>query len=104
MIIYNVTVKVTPQIAGEWLQWMKEQHINEMVATGLFTDARISRLLEQDETEGSTYIVQYFCESIADYETYVSQHSSALREKGLRKFGGQMIAFRTIMETESGNE
>jgi hypothetical protein len=47
MIIYNVTSKVTNNIQDRWLQWMKEDHIPEIMATGLFHDFRICRLLEQ---------------------------------------------------------
>lgn len=39
-ILYNVTVKVTPDIAADWLQWIKEEHINDVVQTGCFTFVR----------------------------------------------------------------
>ena len=58
MIIYNVTVKVDNSIAGAWLDWMKKEHIPDLMRTGLFLDYRLSKLLEQDETEGITYTVQ----------------------------------------------
>ena len=100
MIIYNVTVKVTPAIAAEWVQWMKEEHMPELTGTGLFIDARLSRLLEQDESDGITYIAQYFCDSMDDYNDYIKEHAPAMREKGLKKFGDQFIAFRTLMQVE----
>ncbi len=101
MIIYNVTVKVSRAIAEEWVRWMREEHMNELVATGLFTSSRLSRLLEQDETDGVTYIAQYFCDSLEDYNDYVREHAPLMREKGLKKFGDQMIAFRTVMQVEA---
>ena len=45
MIVYNVTSKVTWAIHDEWLQWMKEEHIPEVVATGCFTHAQFLRCL-----------------------------------------------------------
>lgn len=101
MIIYNVTIKVEPSIAAEWVGWMKQEHIAEVMATGLFLDYRLCRLLEQDEAEGLTYIVQYFCDSLEDYNTYISEHAPRLRDNGFQRFGNQFIAFRTVMEVES---
>lgn len=101
MIIYNVTVKTEPGIAAEWEQWMKEEHMPELLATGLFTEYKLCRLLEQDEMEGITYVAQYFCKDIAAYNAYISDHAPLMREKGFNRFGNRFIAFRTVMEVVS---
>lgn len=56
MLIYNITTKVDHSIADAWLQWMKEEHIPEVIATGCFSQSRILRLLEVDETDGLTLL------------------------------------------------
>ena len=38
----------------------KEEHIPEVMSSGQFSDYKFFRLLEQDETDGVTYIIQYF--------------------------------------------
>jgi len=98
MIIYNVTLKVDKSVAGEWLRWMKEEHIDEMMQTGLFSDYRMCRLMEQDEQEGVTYVVQYHTDSIENYQSYLNEHSQKMRQHGLSKFGDKIVAFRTVME------
>lgn len=98
MIIYNVTIKIVPEIEAEWIAWMQQEHIPELMNTGLFTGHRFCRLLEPIETDGLTFIAQYFCPSKKEYETYIAQHAPAMREKGLQKFGDRFIAFRTVME------
>jgi hypothetical protein len=98
MIIYNVTVKVHPTIVEAWVRWMKEEHMPELQRTGLFTDYRLCRLLEQDDREGPTFSAQYFCDSMEDYKEYINHHADAMRQKGLKKFGDKFIAFRTVME------
>jgi Domain of unknown function (DUF4286) len=98
MIIYNVTVKVDNQVADAWVKWMKTEHMADVLSTGLFSDCRLSRLLEQDESEGITYSAQYFCNSINEYNDYIEHHSAIMREKGQKLFGGRFAAFRTIME------
>ena len=64
MIVYNVTTKVSHFINDRWLQWMKEEHIPAIMATGLFHDYRICRLLEQDDQDGPTYSAQYFTDTL----------------------------------------
>lgn len=98
MIIYNVTLKLAHEIVDEWVAWMKETHMPELMQTGLFTENRLYRLLEQDEEDGVTYIAQYYCSSMNEYRQYIAQHAPAMREKGLNKFGNKFIAFRTVME------
>jgi hypothetical protein len=101
MIIYNVTVKLTHHIHTEWLRWMKEEHMQDLINTGLFIDSRLCRLLEQDEADGVTYVAQYFCDNMDDYNDYLKTHAPTMRDKGFKKFGDQFIAFRTLMKIEA---
>lgn len=98
MIIYNVTIKVDNETADDWVKWMKSEHMSDLLTTGLFVDARLCRLLEQDEGEGVTYIAQYFCEGMEQYNTYINHHAEIMRNKGAKLFGGKFVAFRTVME------
>ena len=98
MIIYNVTIKVENDIADEWVQWMKQEHMPDLQNTGLFTGSRLCRLLEQDETEGVTYSAQYTCDNLDDYNTYISKHAQTMREKAFSRCGGTFAAFRSVME------
>lgn len=98
MIVYNVSIKVQADTADEWVAWMKAEHIPDVMGTGLFTDARLCRLLEQDEAEGVTFSAQYTCNSITEYNTYIDKHAMDMRERSFRRFGNRFVAFRTIME------
>lgn len=100
MIIYNVTLKVENEIADEWLRWMKEEHMPALMNTGLFTENKLCRLLEQDELEGLTYVAQYMCDGMEQYEKYVNEHAQKMREMSFAKFGNRFIAFRTLMEVQ----
>lgn len=97
MIIYNVTIKVDHSIADNWLSWMKEEHITEVIGTGCFTKATILRLLEVDETDGLTYAVQYQAESKALYNRYIAEFAEGLRNKSFTRWGNKFIAFRSVM-------
>jgi hypothetical protein len=98
MIIYNVTIKPDWSIHDEWLQWMQQEHIPEMLSTQLFYKHKMLRLLEVDEAEGPTYAVQYHAHNIDDYHRYISEFAATQREKGIRKWGDKFIAFRSLMQ------
>ncbi|MGC4101287.1 DUF4286 family protein [Ferruginibacter sp.] len=98
MIVYNVTTKVTEAIHNEWLQWMQQEHIPEIIATGCFTHATLLRLLEVDDTDGPTYAVQFFAESKSLYNHYIEKFATALRQKVFDKWGNQFISFRSLMQ------
>jgi Domain of unknown function (DUF4286) len=98
MIIYNVTIKVDHSIAHQWLAWLKEEHIPDVITTGCFTNAAVLRLLEVDETEGPTYAVQYHAESKVLYNRYIEQFAQDMRKRGADKWGEKIIAFRSVME------
>jgi hypothetical protein len=97
-VVYNVTIKVEQAIAGEWLDWLHEEHIPDIIATGCFTHATILQLLEVDNSEGPTYAVQYHAGSKAEYNRYIETFSDEMRKKGTDKWGGRFIAFRSVMQ------
>ena len=98
MIIYNVTIKTNAEITQDWLNWMKSEHLQEMMQTGLFLDYKLHRLLEQDDDGCATFVVQYHCENIDKYQEYIDQHATVMRAKGHQKFGNKFIGFRSLME------
>jgi len=98
MIVYNITVKIDPSIEEGWLHWQRTEHIPDIMNTQLFTEYKFYKLLEQEEEEGITYIVQYFSATAAHLEEYLQKYAPALREKALAKWGNKFIAFRTTME------
>lgn len=98
MFIYNVTTQMPGNMQDEWLRWMREEHIPELLSTGHFTHHRLVRLLEPNEPGMATFAVQYFCNSLVQYEYYIQSAAPALRQKALEKWGDSILSFRTLME------
>ncbi len=98
MIVYNVTVKIDASRADEWLAWMRQEHIPEVVATGLFTSYRLCRIMVDDEDGGQTFATQYACASRDLFDRYVSEFAPALRDKQRARFSDSYVAIRTIMQ------
>jgi hypothetical protein len=99
MIIYNVTVNVEVEIEQEWITWMKETHIPDILATGYFHSYKILRLLNETEGEGATYAVQYQTESLAHLENYMIEDAPRLKKEHFSKFQNRCVSFRTFLET-----
>jgi hypothetical protein len=97
MIIYNVTLNVDDSIHHQWLEWMQNEHIPEVLSTGLFTGYRLCRLLDVQD-DGTTYTAQYSCRSLDEYNEYKAKHAPRLQQESLKKFGDKATAFRTLME------
>ena len=97
MIVYNVTYKVLWSIHTDWLVWLRGEHIDAHMASGLFDGHRLFRLLEQDEEEGPTYVVQFFCPSLEKYEQFLIAFAEDLQVAAQGKWGAGFIGFRTLM-------
>lgn len=98
MIIYNVTINIDDSVHLEWLKWMKEVHIPDVMNTGIFVENRILKLLGDEQSGGHTYSIQYYCNCLDDYKQYENVFAPALQAEHSEKFKEQFVAFRTLLE------
>lgn len=96
MYIYNVTINIDADIHESWVKWMREVHIPEMLATGKFYKALMTRVMTTEDT-GITYSVQYTTQTKAELQKYYDEDAERLRSKSLH-FAGKFIAFRTELQ------
>ncbi|MHB1921139.1 MAG: DUF4286 family protein [Chitinophagaceae bacterium] len=101
MFIYNVTIQVGRRIQLQWLDWTKKVYIPEILATGTFHDFRICELLEQENPDGITYAIQFFSDSLENYQTFQKEYAGVIQEKARRLFGQNSIGFCTLMKVVS---
>lgn len=99
MILYNITINVTPDIEEDFIAWMKQVHIPEVLETGIFDDHKFFRLLHDSEDGSTNYCIQYFTESIEKMMEYEKQHAALLRAKTQERYQDKAISFRTLLET-----
>ena len=97
MYIYNVTVNIDESIHDDWLSWIKE-HIPQVLATGRFSEAKLTKVLVDEEMGGITYSVQYRAKSREELDNYYKFDAEKLRSDGVKKFANKMMAFRTELE------
>ncbi|MBK9726679.1 MAG: DUF4286 family protein [Saprospiraceae bacterium] len=97
MVIYNVSVKIDPQVHEEWLTWMRLHHIPRVLSTGSFLKSRISRL-DIQEDDGITYIIQYDAISQEALNNYMIRYAPALQKEHIERYANRFVAFRTVLE------
>lgn len=95
MTIYEVTITVQPDAAEEYASWLRE-HIQQIVQLPMVIRATWS-VVEQEEADGVQHCVHYFLENRAALEEYFQHHAPAMREEGIRLFGGKFTAVRRVM-------
>ena len=98
MIIYNVTTNIHESVHDQWMTWMQEKHIKDILATGKFTSARMVKVLIEEEMGGTTYSIQYTTDSKETLEKYYQEDAPSFRDEGAKLFGDKMLAFRTELE------
>ena len=101
MIIYNITINIHESVHDQWMTWMQEKHIDDMLATGNFTSARMVKVLVEEEMGGTTYSIQFTTPDMATLNQYYNEDASKLRAESQRLFGDKMLAFRTELEVIS---
>jgi hypothetical protein len=96
-IIYNVTINIANDVHDEWLVWIKE-HIPQVLATGKFEKATMTKVLVDEDIEGQTYSIQYRSYSREALDKYYAEDADRLKQEGSKLFADKMLAFRTELE------
>ena len=97
MIIYCVEVKIHAEAEAEWLAWMRDIHIPEVVQTGCFSGCQIYKVIDSDQSE-STFVMQYHCRSLEDYQRYRDRFAPALQKKHSDRFAQRFSASRQLLD------
>ena len=98
MFIYKVTVSITKEAEAEWIKWMKESHIPDVLKTGMFSDYKFYKVLSHDDPTTSSFCTMYSVEVLDNFVKYLNDLAPALRKDFDDKFGGRYAAFRTLLE------
>lgn len=98
MLLYNVTVGIDREIETEWLQYMKEKHIPDVLKTGMFVSNKIYKVLHDQEDGTVSYSVQYFAKSIEQINQYLEVFAPVLIAEHKKKFANRHVTFMTLLE------
>ena len=96
-ILYNVTISVEALIYADWLEFMRKNHIPKIFSTGCFSGYKICRIIDESE-ETYTLAIQYFADSLDNFEMYQKKFAPSLQKEYLVQFGESAPAFRTVLQ------
>lgn len=95
-ILYNVTVSVDAAVFQEWLGFMRTDHIPKIFSTGCFSGYKICKMLDESG-DNYTVAIQYFADTVEQFEQYQKQFAAPLQKEYIQKFGQSAPAFRTVL-------
>ncbi len=98
MLIYNITIKIEWTKQPKWLQWMKSIYIAEIMKSNCFTKYQFARLLDIDEDDGPTYVLQLYTENREKYNEFTDRFLPPIEVLGYEKWGSSMLLFSTLMD------
>jgi hypothetical protein len=97
MIIYHVTICLEASIETEWIEWMKQVHIPEVLRTGCFFECRVCKALDVAGTE-PVYVMQYSCPSLEEYHRYREDFAPAIQKEHTDRYAGKFRGSRQLLE------
>lgn len=98
MYVYNITTNIEGASEQDWILWMQETHIPEMLETGKFLSAKMCKVLVEEDMGGVTYSVQYTSETKEALEAFYKEDSVNLKNKMNSKYAGKFVFFETEMK------
>jgi hypothetical protein len=104
MLLYNVTITIDLDIHEDWVRWMRETHIPDVMSTGMFVSYRMSRLVGHEHVDSEIYTVQYLVKDMAHLMRYQEEFAPELQRQHRERYEGKFAAFRTVMELMDHNE
>lgn len=100
--VYYVTVKIHQDVSKEWLDWVLNTHIADVMNTGKFSGYKFTQLLQskgvETEVDYLAYEAQYFPHSLEAFETYIKHDAPALRTEVAQKYGKKMKVERKLLK------
>lgn len=92
MIEYIVEVTVQLESVDVWVDWMSNEHIPDVMSTGLF----LGNTFLQKALTNNIFVITYSCKSLKDFRKYQMNSAKEKQLKHTELFGEVTSAKRTI--------
>lgn len=98
MLVYQVNLEINLDIFDAYYQWLLP-HVQEMLSFKGFIKAEV---LQDEEAKNKLSII-YHVQTRADLDNYLQNHSHAMRDDGIKRFGKKFTANRSIFAVIKSN-
>jgi hypothetical protein len=97
MVIYEVNITVTAEVAHDYRIWL-EQHVLDLLILPGFIAAEISEVDDPRTADGATaFVVHYKLQTHAALESYLLDFAPQVRALGEQRFPGQFQISRRVL-------
>ena len=101
MIVYKVIIQIEKKIEKDWLNWMRDVHIPEIMDLNIFYKSRLFNIINKKAKEFSSFCIEYYCRSEEEYNIYKKKYSKNLQIKHIEKFKGKFNGKRLILSLKN---
>jgi len=100
MIVYEVTLCVDAEVAGDYASWLSD-HVEAMLELPGFVSAQRERLLDPAQPGKVVWVVRYLLPDRDALDAYFATQAGRMRADGLARFPGRFSASRRILAVEA---
>ena len=98
MILFSITFNVENIIHEQWFSWMKNTQIPPMLLSGLISDYKLMKLLNEYDNGGTTYSCQFYMNDMTDVQKFEKEFEDELMLALSKSFPNQYVMFKTLLE------
>ena len=98
MYLYSITINIDEDVRLDFLSWMKNEFIPQLINTGLFTGKNFLELMNEEKSSGTTYSLQLFMHSDKEFKKYEDDYLDLHQEIFYKKYNNKFVEFRTLLK------
>jgi hypothetical protein len=99
---YEVTMEVDSSISEEWVEYMRSEHIPEVMNTGVFSSCEFLRIIKPIKEGYESFRITYEAKNLAIIQQYRAELSPELQKKHNVRYGEYAKGIRREMIGEFG--
>ncbi len=98
MYILNTTFSVHKTVRSEFLVWIRKVYMQAALATGFLTDPMLTRVVSNEDPDGSSYALQLKAPSLREAVRWHDDTAVLLRDDMQSRFGENVLFFTSYLE------
>lgn len=98
MYIYNTSFHISDSVKHDFLAWLRSDYIPQAVASGLFTNQQLNRILTEISPDTTSYALQFTTPDLDRASDWDETAGAMLKQQMFRRFGEHALSFVTFME------
>ncbi len=98
MVVFNITLNIDEQVENDFIHFVKESWMPLLLNEAIFSEARICKVLVEEEMGGSTYSLQITASSLEDLTHFEENKFPIIYQVLHEKFINKFVVFTTKMQ------